>query len=249
MSSMVFLSSFQPPAGRVAPALVVALDGALQQAGDGGIAEVVLEHQDVWRDSGLGALSGRPRPGGAGMRRARRLPPHGECIFVDVRSPFARGAHYGPGRIGTHRTDYSFVGRSACLTRCDPRPPTRSPPGALAYAPIASRSTSSAKRLRRTSMRRSPGCSAPIRGGATSRPWSDCVRWCSPDDVVLDIGAGGGRYALPLALVSREVIAIEPSDGMRQVLSAGMAEHRIHNVQVVDGRWPRVRPASRETWR
>jgi SAM-dependent methyltransferase len=58
------------------------------------------------------------------------------------------------------------------------------------------------------------------------------------EDVVLDIGAGGGRYALPLALASREVIAIEPSDGMRQVLAAGMAEHRIHNVQVVDGRWP-----------
>jgi SAM-dependent methyltransferase len=59
-----------------------------------------------------------------------------------------------------------------------------------------------------------------------------------PEDVVLDIGAGGGRYALPLALASREVIAIEPSDGMRQVLAAGMAEHRIHNIQVVDGRWP-----------
>jgi hypothetical protein len=59
-----------------------------------------------------------------------------------------------------------------------------------------------------------------------------------PDDVVLDIGAGGGRYALPLALACREVIAIEPSDGMRQVLSDGMAEHRIHNIQVVDGRWP-----------
>ena len=59
-----------------------------------------------------------------------------------------------------------------------------------------------------------------------------------PDDVVLDIGAGGGRYALPLALASREVIAIEPSAGMRQVLSAGMAEHGIRNISVVDGRWP-----------
>jgi FkbM family methyltransferase len=59
-----------------------------------------------------------------------------------------------------------------------------------------------------------------------------------PDDVVLDIGAGGGRYALPLALACREVVAVEPSTGMRQVLSAGMAEHGIHNIQVVDGRWP-----------
>src|ERR1051326_6470475 len=36
-----------------------------------------------------------------------------------------------------------------------------------------------------------------------------------PTDTLLDIGAGGGRYALPLALECREVIAIDPSDGMR----------------------------------
>jgi SAM-dependent methyltransferase len=59
-----------------------------------------------------------------------------------------------------------------------------------------------------------------------------------PTDVVLDIGAGGGRYALPLALASREVIAVEPSDGMRSVLAAGMSEYGIPNVHVVDGRWP-----------
>jgi SAM-dependent methyltransferase len=59
-----------------------------------------------------------------------------------------------------------------------------------------------------------------------------------PTDTLLDIGAGGGRYTLPLALVCHEVIAIEPSDAMRRVLSAGMAEHRIYNIQSVDGRWP-----------
>jgi SAM-dependent methyltransferase len=63
-----------------------------------------------------------------------------------------------------------------------------------------------------------------------------------PEDVVLDIGAGGGRYTLPLALECREVIAIEPSAGMRQVLATGMAEHRIHNIQVLDGRWPEAAP-------
>jgi SAM-dependent methyltransferase len=59
-----------------------------------------------------------------------------------------------------------------------------------------------------------------------------------PDDVVLDIGAGGGRYALPLALACREVIAIEPSEGMRKVLAESLAEFGIQNVQSVDGRWP-----------
>jgi SAM-dependent methyltransferase len=61
-----------------------------------------------------------------------------------------------------------------------------------------------------------------------------------PDDVVLDIGAGGGRYALPLALVSREVVAVEPSAGMLQVLRDSAAEFAIPNLRVIDGRWPAV---------
>jgi hypothetical protein len=59
-----------------------------------------------------------------------------------------------------------------------------------------------------------------------------------PGATVLDIGAGGGRYALPLALLCREVIALEPSEGMRRVLQEGMSEYSIHNVRVMSGRWP-----------
>lgn len=59
-----------------------------------------------------------------------------------------------------------------------------------------------------------------------------------PDDVVLDIGAGGGRYALPLALGCREVIALDPSEGMLDVLRGGLEEHGINNVRVVHARWP-----------
>lgn len=56
----------------------------------------------------------------------------------------------------------------------------------------------------------------------------------------LDIGAGGGRYALPLALAlgPGRVVAIEPSDGMVGVLREGIAEHGIENVEVVQSRWP-----------
>ena len=59
-------------------------------------------------------------------------------------------------------------------------------------------------------------------------------------DTVLDIGAGGGRLALPLALETHRVIAIDPSEGMLGVLRAGMAEHDISNIEVINGRWPEV---------
>lgn len=61
-----------------------------------------------------------------------------------------------------------------------------------------------------------------------------------PDDVVLDIGAGGGRYALPLALRARELVAIEPSAGMLEVLTSSAAEYGVPNLRVVAGRWPEV---------
>ena len=59
-----------------------------------------------------------------------------------------------------------------------------------------------------------------------------------PDDTWLDIGAGAGRYALPLARVVREVIAIDPSASMLAALREGMTEHEVPNVTVLDGRWP-----------
>ena len=59
-----------------------------------------------------------------------------------------------------------------------------------------------------------------------------------PTDTVLDIGAGGGRYALPLALVAKKVVAVEPSEGMRRVLADGLAEYGINNVRVLGTRWP-----------
>ena len=35
-----------------------------------------------------------------------------------------------------------------------------------------------------------------------------------PDDVVVDVGGGAGRVSLPLALRCREVLTVEPSEGM-----------------------------------
>jgi SAM-dependent methyltransferase len=63
-----------------------------------------------------------------------------------------------------------------------------------------------------------------------------------PDETWLDVGAGAGRYALPLALRVREVVALDASPGMIDGLRAGMAEHGIANVQPRVGRWPVAEP-------
>jgi molybdenum cofactor cytidylyltransferase len=63
-----------------------------------------------------------------------------------------------------------------------------------------------------------------------------------PGDTWLDIGAGAGRYALPiaraLAPTAGEVIALDPSSGMLAGLREIAAEHGIDNVRVVQARWP-----------
>ena len=59
-----------------------------------------------------------------------------------------------------------------------------------------------------------------------------------PGDLWLDIGAGGGRYALPLALAVREVVAIDPSPSMLAALVEDAAAAGIENARVIEGRWP-----------
>ena len=59
----------------------------------------------------------------------------------------------------------------------------------------------------------------------------------TPEQVVLDVGAGGGRLALPLALVAQKVIAVEPSPSMCRVLRETAAEFDVRNVDVVESGW------------
>ena len=54
---------------------------------------------------------------------------------------------------------------------------------------------------------------------------------------LIDVGAGGGRLALPLALRCRHVTAVEPSDSMASVLLQQAKEHAIDNVTLVQARW------------
>jgi hypothetical protein len=73
----------------------------------------------------------------------------------------------------------------------------------------------------------------------THEPALDALRaLVQPGETWVDVGAGGGRCALPLALLAKRVIAVEPSEGMRNVLQTGMTEHGISNVEIVPSRFP-----------
>jgi hypothetical protein len=73
----------------------------------------------------------------------------------------------------------------------------------------------------------------------TSEPALEVLQGLTrPDETWLDIGAGAGRYALPLALLVREIIAVEPSASMRNALRTGLSEHGIANVRIVPEPWP-----------
>ena len=64
------------------------------------------------------------------------------------------------------------------------------------------------------------------------------------EDTMLDVGAGGGRLALPLALSCRSVNAVEPSPSMCAVLRETAEENGI-DVGVVESNWAdaQVEPA------
>lgn len=63
-----------------------------------------------------------------------------------------------------------------------------------------------------------------------------------PGETWLDIGAGAGRFALPLALAGAQVVALDPSAAMLGHLHEAVAEHMITGVQSLEGRWPEVAP-------
>ena len=58
-----------------------------------------------------------------------------------------------------------------------------------------------------------------------------------PEDLLLDVGAGGGRLALPLALTCRSVAAVEPSPSMCAVFRETADEYGIANVSVTEAEW------------
>jgi SAM-dependent methyltransferase len=58
-----------------------------------------------------------------------------------------------------------------------------------------------------------------------------------PRMTVLDIGAGIGRWTLPIAKVVRHVTAVEPLAGMREVLRERAAAQGVKNLTIVGTPW------------
>ncbi|MGE3910416.1 MAG: class I SAM-dependent methyltransferase [Chloroflexota bacterium] len=122
--------------------------------------------------------------------------------------------------------------------------PFRPKPDAL-LAAWARRVRANAEQVDRFEEQRSQDHYAPVANRfkvdprRTDDPSLDALlSYARQEETWLDVGAGGGRYALPLALAVKEVIAVDPSQGMLGVLREGMAEHDIQNVRIVEGRWP-----------
>jgi CTP:molybdopterin cytidylyltransferase MocA/SAM-dependent methyltransferase len=77
----------------------------------------------------------------------------------------------------------------------------------------------------------------------TDEPVLDALlRLIEPGETWIDIGAGAGRYALPIALAlapsGGRVIALDASPGMLDALLALQIEHGVADVEVVETRWP-----------
>ncbi len=58
-----------------------------------------------------------------------------------------------------------------------------------------------------------------------------------PGDAVLDVGAGAGRYSLPIAPSVARLTAVEPSNGMREAFAHEADRRGIRNINLVAGGW------------
>ncbi len=69
-----------------------------------------------------------------------------------------------------------------------------------------------------------------------------------PGETWLDIGAGAGRFALPIARAldasGGNVVALDASASMLESLVEIAADHAIENVAAIEARWPPADPAS-----
>ena len=66
---------------------------------------------------------------------------------------------------------------------------------------------------------------------------SALIDYLEPSDVLLDVGGGAGRISLALADCVKEVVLIEPSEGMREQFIAARGEAGITNARITSDWW------------
>ena len=57
---------------------------------------------------------------------------------------------------------------------------------------------------------------------------------------VLDIGAGSGRYAIPMAQMGCEVVALEPAEAMVEHIRERMNKESLSNIEIINKPWQEV---------
>jgi len=84
-----------------------------------------------------------------------------------------------------------------------------------------------------------PKWAATFRPSITEAPEMAALKTIGrPGDTWIDIGAGGGRFTVPLSHQVARVIALEPVPAMREMLAASIVESGCTNVTVLDTCWP-----------
>ncbi|PSR21368.1 MAG: hypothetical protein C7B45_10915 [Sulfobacillus acidophilus] len=77
--------------------------------------------------------------------------------------------------------------------------------------------------------------------------YQEVVRHLGPNRTVLDIGAGVGRFSVPLAQDSCRITAVEPSEEMRTRLSQALRDtNQFDRVHIIDQAWPTSTPLTAE---
>jgi SAM-dependent methyltransferase len=61
-----------------------------------------------------------------------------------------------------------------------------------------------------------------------------------PNDTVLDIGAGIGRWSIPMAMVAHKVTALDALPGMLEIVRENAAAEGLCNIETLQGDWATV---------